>query len=154
MGPREELEAWLWPKVEAWSQGVHTQARISKRYTQSAYADLGMSLELKWQYLQRTVPGVGTMIGPIEDALREDLFPTFFGGEEVRAELREILGHSLKWGGLDIPDPRLSAEHVYNSTKAASDALVGSLLGGTNHNYIYNKAFMRISSVDSQKQWD
>ena len=49
------------------------------------------------------------MVGPIEDSLREAFFPTIFGGEEVSANLKEILGHSVKRRGLGIPDPRLLA---------------------------------------------
>ena len=64
-----------------------------------------MSLELEWQYLQRTIPGVGTMIGLIEEALREKFFPGLFGGGEINADFRQILGHSVKYGGLSIPDP-------------------------------------------------
>ena len=30
LGPREELEAWLQPKVEAWAHGVHTLDKIAK----------------------------------------------------------------------------------------------------------------------------
>ena len=47
-----------------------------------------MLLHPKWQYLQRTVTGVGYLMVPIEDALREVLLPALFGGEEVSAELR------------------------------------------------------------------
>ena len=64
-----------------------------------------MFLQLNWQYLQRTVPGVGTLIGPIEEALREKLSPLLFGGEDVNSDFRKILGHSVKHGGLGIPDP-------------------------------------------------
>ena len=53
-----------------------------------------MLLQIKWQYLQRNVPGVGTIMGPIDIALREAFFPAIFGGEEVSANLIEILGHS------------------------------------------------------------
>ena len=42
---------------------------------------MGMSLQPEWQYLQRTVPGVGTLMGHIEEALREKLFPPLFGGK-------------------------------------------------------------------------
>ena len=69
MGPREELEEWVRPKVEAWDHMVHILAKIAKRYPQSTYAGLGISLQLELQYLQRTVPGVGSMIGPIKEAL-------------------------------------------------------------------------------------
>ena len=52
------------PKVEVWPHGVHTLAKIAKCYPQSAYAGLGMSLQLEWQYLQITVPGFGSLMGP------------------------------------------------------------------------------------------
>ena len=66
--------------MEAWDHGIRLLAKIARRHPQLAYAGLGMSLQLEWQYLQRTVPGVGTMMGPIEEALREKFFPLLFGG--------------------------------------------------------------------------
>ena len=68
-----------------------------------------MSLQLEWQYLQSTVPGVGTLIGPIEESLRNRFFPALFGEEGINADFRKILVHSVKHGGLGIPDPQLSA---------------------------------------------
>ena len=78
----------MWPKVEAWSHRVRTLSKIANRYPQFAYTGLGMLLQIGWQYLQRTVPGVGSLMGPIEDALREAFFPALFGGEEVSSNPR------------------------------------------------------------------
>ena len=91
------------PKVETWDHGVPTLAKISNRYPQLVYDSLGVLLHIEWQYLQRNVPGVSTIMGPIEDAVLEAFFPTFFGGEEVSADHREILSHSVKYEGLGIP---------------------------------------------------
>ena len=41
-------------------------------------------------------------------------------GGGVNANFRQILGHSVKYGGLCIMDPQLSAETAYNTSKAAS----------------------------------
>ena len=106
LGLQAKLEAWVKPKVEAWAHRVKVLVQISRRNPQLAYAVLGMSLQLEWQYLQRTVPGVSTLMGPIEEALREKFFPLLFGGEEINADFRKILDHGVKHGGLDIPDPR------------------------------------------------
>ena len=57
-----------------------------------------------------TVPRVGTLVGPIEEALREKFFPSLFGGEDITSDFRKIVGHIVKHGGLGIPDPRQSAE--------------------------------------------
>ena len=58
-------------------------------------------------------------MGPIEEALREKLFPALFGGEEINAHFRKILGHSVKHGSLGIPYPCMSEESAYNTSKAA-----------------------------------
>ena len=139
-------------KEEAWEHRVHTLAKISKRHPQPAYAGLVMLLHIKWQYLQMNILEIGTLMDFIEYSLRDALFPALFGGEEVRADLREILGQSMKHGGLGIPDSRLLVECVYNISKADRKVLVGSLLGGTNLNYVEHKDCIHRSIVAAWKQ--
>ena len=66
--------------MEAWSHRVKVLGKIYQRHPQSDYAVLGMLLQLERQYLQRIVPGVGTLMGPIEEALREKISPRYSGG--------------------------------------------------------------------------
>ena len=75
-----------------------------------------MSLQLEWQYLQSNVPIVVTLMGPIEETLREKFSPALFGGEEINTNSWKILGHSVKHGGLGILDPWFSAESAYNTS--------------------------------------
>ena len=82
-------------------------------------------------------------MGPIEESLRDKLFPALFGGGEINAGFRQILGHSIKHGGLGIPDPRLSAEIAYNTSKADSGELVDSLLVYSALNYVGHRACVR-----------
>ena len=77
---QKQLEAWVKPQVEAWDHEVRVLGKIARQHPQLAYDGLGMSLQLEWQYLQRTVPGVVTLMCPIEEAIREKFFPTLFGG--------------------------------------------------------------------------
>ena len=141
---------WVKPQVEVWSHRVKVIAKVSLRHPQLAYAGLGMSLQSEWQYLQRTVPGVNTLMGPIEEALRENFFPLIFGGEEITADFRKILGHSVKHGGLGIPDPRLSAECAYNTSKVASMELVESLLEGSGLKYAGHRACVSKANQSAQ----
>ena len=98
LGLQEEFKVQVKPQVKAWAHGVINLGKISQRHHQLAYARLGILLQLEWQYLQRNVPRVGTLMGPIEEALREKLFPTLFGGEEINANFRKIIGHSVNHG--------------------------------------------------------
>ena len=70
-------------------------------------------------------------MGPIEEALREKFFPALFGGEEINTDFRKILGHSVKHRGLGIPDPRLSAESAYNTSKAVQYTRYPSTVRGS-----------------------
>ena len=80
LGLKKVIVAWVKPQVEAWAHRSRFIGKISQRHPQSTYAGLGILLQLEWQYLQRTVPGVGTLMVPIEEALREKFFPALFGG--------------------------------------------------------------------------
>ena len=152
LGPQEELEAWVKPQVEAWAHRVRVLGKISRRQSQTAYAGLGMLLKLKWQYLKRTVPRVGTPMGPIEEALREKIFPALFGGEEIDSNFRQILGHSVKHGGLGIPDPQISEESAYKTSKVASGELVDSLLGVSALNYVGHRACVHGTSLAGRRE--
>ena len=68
------------PEVEAWYHGVITFIKIDKRHPQSAYTGLGTLLQLYWYYLRITITGVRTLMGPIEEALRETFLPAIIGG--------------------------------------------------------------------------
>ena len=61
-------------------------------------------------------------------------------GEDIDADFRKVLGHSMKHGGLGIMYARLSEENVYNTYKAAIGELVGSILGDTTLNYVGYRA--------------
>ena len=113
-----------------------------------------MSLYMECQYLKMTVPGVGSLMGSIDDDIRVELLPELYEGEEVRSDLREILGHSVKCRGLGIQDPQMSAERVYNTSKSASEILLVSLLGSTDFNYVSHKGCTCRASADGRKHWE
>ena len=58
----------------------------------------------------------------------------------------------MKLRGLGIPDPGLSVEREYNTSKAPSEVLVGTLLGGTNLNYVAHKGCICRASADGRNQ--
>ena len=113
--------------------------------------DAAFDRSARWSAAQLKLLMDGSLMGPIEDSLRETLCPALFIGEEVSSDLREILSYSVKHGGLGIPKPSLSVERAYNTSKAASKVLVGSLLGGTDLNYVVHKGCVRRDSVNRQK---
>ena len=74
-----------------------------------------MSLQLEWQYLQRTVSRFGTLMVPIKDSLRENFFPMLFRWEYIDTDLWKFLGHRIKRDGLDILEPLSSEDSICTS---------------------------------------
>ena len=99
----------------------------------------------------KDVPVVGTLMGHIEESIREKFIPALFGGEDINADFWNILGHSIKYGVLGIPDPRLSSESAFNNFKAASGELVGYLFGGSTLNYVGHRACVRKASLSARR---
>ena len=66
MGYRGELKEWVRTQVGACANEVNTLVKIYKQHTQSVSVGLEMLLQIECKYLQRTVPRVGTLMGPIE----------------------------------------------------------------------------------------
>ena len=62
------------------------------------------------------------------------------------------MGNSVKRGGLGIPDPRSSAESVYNTSKLARGGLVGYLLGGTTLNYAGHRYFVHEDNAGARSE--
>ena len=45
--PSEERDAWVLQQVKKWAEGVRELAKVSKRHPKTAYAGLGMLLQLE-----------------------------------------------------------------------------------------------------------
>ena len=88
---------------------------------------------------------------PIESDIRENFFPTIFVGEEVDDDLIETLGHGVKQGGIRIPDTRKLADQSHTMSLEACEALVKSLLGGANLNYVGHKSCLRKATSRARK---
>ena len=110
-----------------------------------------MPPSLEWQYLQITVPEVGTLMSTIEEAIREKFFPALFGGEEINPNFWKILGRSLNNGGFGIPDPQFPADIAYNTSKADSGELVDYILGGSTLNYVGHRACVCKASLAARQ---
>ena len=117
VGGEPEKEEWVRVKVKKWADGVKLLASIAKRYPQTAYAGLTISLQAEWQYVARTVPGINFLFEPIERAIRHHFIPALLGIETVEMDLRTLLAGGLKQGGLGIRNVVDCANSLYETSK-------------------------------------
>jgi hypothetical protein len=100
------LECWMDPKVKKWVAGIGILAHIALRFPQTAYVGLVSSLQSKWQYLCRVIPGSEQFLGLIESTICEKFIPALLQvSEPVDEALRQLLSHGVKSGGIAIRNP-------------------------------------------------
>ena len=80
LGPWDQLEAWGKSQVEAWAHGVRVLGKISRQHPPVGLRRLGNVVATQVAVPAKYCPGFGTLIGPIEEALREKFIPAIFGG--------------------------------------------------------------------------
>jgi hypothetical protein len=138
------LEHWLDPKVKKWVAGVEILARIASRFPQTAYAGLALSLQAKWQYICRVVPGAEHYLGPIVTAICKKFIPALLQvSDPVDDTFRQLLLQGVKFGRLALWNPVTSAPHLHQSSVNACGILVKALHFGRGLNAKAHKACVR-----------
>jgi hypothetical protein len=114
VGSEAMLEHWLDTKVKKWVAGVEILARIALRFPQTAYAGLASSLQAKWQYICRVVPGAEHYLGPIETAICKKFIPALLQvSDPVNDTFCQLLLQGVKFGGLALRNPVTSTPHLH-----------------------------------------
>ena len=89
-----------------------------------------MSLQVEWQYLLRTVQGVGEYMGPVEEALTNKFLLKLLGLQSILGRLRKLLALGFKRAGIGIPNLTEAAGNSSKTSQACCERLVESLLTG------------------------
>ena len=121
-------KAWLEEKVEVWSRAVETLGAIARHYPQDVHAAVTISLQNEWQYVQRVVLNSAPFFAPLERAIREHLLPPLLSIHkgDIDGDFRELLGRSIKGGGIGIRNPVDTAPLMFTTSALATDHLVDS----------------------------
>ena len=147
-------DRWVKPMVEKWVEGVKLLAKVATKYPQSAYAGFSSYLQAEWQYLCRTVPGVAEQLQPIEDAIRGHLIPALLEvkPEDVNGDLRTLLSHGVKQGGLNIRNPVEGADRLNQASREAVEVLVQSLKSGSDLDLEHHQQTVRKAGAKARKE--
>ena len=129
VGDLTSLEDWIHPLVDKWKDGVKRLACAAKRFPQTAYAGLALSLQQEWMHLQRTTPAIAKYSAPIEKSIVEDFLPALLDCPVSTIKvMRPRLALPVKLGGLGIFDPVECGDHRHQTSKVCCSILMASLI--------------------------
>ena len=109
-------------KVNSWIKDIEDLADVAKEEPQIAYSAFTKGLASRWCYVQRTVEGISHLFSPLEDAIRGKLIPAILG-RSINDVERDILALPLRYGGLGIQNPVLTADREYKASKLITQQL-------------------------------
>jgi hypothetical protein len=117
IGKDDALRSWLVEKTNSWEEAVADIAEVAPNFPQTAYSGLQKSLQQEWQLFQRVTKGVGPAFRDVEHALSKTFLPTLFGDDFDKSDpRRKLYCLPVKWAGLAIPDPTVSADPNYDAS--------------------------------------
>ena len=101
---------------------VPSNRELSRPLPQSVYHGFATSLQAERQYLCRCVLGVGQHLAPVETAIKTCLILALLElpADHVKDELRTLLSHGVKAGGMNLRNPETGADRLFQASDEAS----------------------------------
>ena len=102
IGTKEGQDKFVKKEVDKWAEEITSLAEIANSEPQLAYTAYTMGVSKRWSYLMRTTPGISDQLGPIEDAILQQLIPSITGQPIINERLRSVFSLPARFGGLGI----------------------------------------------------
>ena len=116
MGSRSYLEEYAGNNVETWVQEILKLSELAMSQLQAAYAAFSFGIRHKWTYFLRTIPNIGDLLQPLEEAIRSVLIPISLN-HMISNQDRHILELPVRLGGLGIVNPSTKVKSNYQYSK-------------------------------------
>ena len=68
------MDEYVTDKIDEWEKEIEMLSKIAEMYPHAAYTAFTRAIVCKWQYLMRTIDGIGNMFQPLENAISNFCF--------------------------------------------------------------------------------
>ena len=127
LGSRFFTEQYVSEKVDSWSCCVAKLSDIAKVHPHNAYSAFTHGLCNKWTYFLRTIPGISSLLEPLEAVISSKFIPALTG-RFISDDERALLALPIRLGGLGIVDPQTVSDFKFAASEKVTSPLVGLIL--------------------------
>ena len=121
-------ENYVKERVAKWVKEIETLAQIAVTEPQAAYTAFTYGVKHKWNYLMRTVPNIGRLLEPLEEAISRKLIPSISNGHHPNELERRLLALPPRMGGLGIPNPQDMAQTEFENSLRLTTTLTETII--------------------------
>jgi hypothetical protein len=108
-------DCYVKEKVQIWTQEINQLADIAISQPHAAYAGFVHGLSCRWNYLQRTIPDIGHLFQPLEDAIHQKFIPSLTGRPPCSKLTRSLLALPVRLGGLGLINPTATTNNNFQA---------------------------------------
>ena len=127
LGSHLFTEQYVSGKVDSWSRCVAQLSDIAKVHPHAAYSAFTHGLCNKWTYFLHTIPGISSLLQPLEVVISSKFIPALTG-RLVSDDERALLALPIRLGGLGIVDPQTVSDSEFAASEKVTSPLVGLIL--------------------------
>ena len=138
VGTPEYRKAFVEEKVAKWVRDVEELTDIAEDHPQLAYSAFVKGVAHRWKYVQRTVPGISALFQPLEDCIRSRFLPSIIG-RQISDWERRLFTLPLRWGGLGIQNPVVTADLEFSASETLSADLKDRIVQQDNTTQLENR---------------
>ena len=128
IGTNSFVESYVKRKVSGWVHEVERLSSIAVTQPHAAYAAFTHGQTSKWTYLAKTIPDIGDMLKPVENAIRHRFLPSLTGQNAFNDANRDLMALPVRFGGLGIIDPCRQSTANNNASEKITAPLVALIL--------------------------
>ena len=136
IGSQEYVTGQVESKVNEWISNMQCLAKIAVTQPHATFSALTHGLMSKWTYLSRTIPDIGPLLKPLDDALRSTLLPALTGRPPPSDLECTLFALPARLGGLGIGIPSKNAAQELHSSILVTSILCDHILS-QDHEYGY-----------------
>ena len=156
IGTEEFKKEYVGEKVSEWVKEVGVLADMARTEPHAAYAAYTHGLQHRWNYIMRTIPGIGPLLRPLENAIKNTFLPVLLRCPALGEDERALLELPPRLGGMGIASPEKLAEgentNSINLTRSLTTKIIAQdAHGEINQNEIVEQK-KRISQGRQQEQ--
>ena len=133
IGSKEFHEEYSKEKIDKWCNEIKQLAKFAKTQPQAAYAAFIHGEVHRFSYFLRTIPSMGDLLQPLDEAIENHLLPAIMGTNNITQPERNLYSLPIRLGGLGIPILTDTAEQEFSTSVQITAPLAAiMILQGTN----------------------
>ena len=110
------MKSTLRKKIDKWCTEIKQLSKFAKTQPRAAYAAFIHSEVHRFSYFLRTIPSMGDLLQPLDEAIENHFLPTIISDNNITKPERNLYSLPIRLGGLGIPILTDTAEQEFSTS--------------------------------------